>query len=804
MTRDLPNAPVNSLAVDPGQNGNPGTLYAGTDIGVFARSTDPFTLDDPVWTEVGVAPVPNSGQSSFLPNVPVTALAIFNDGFTKLLRAATYGRGVWQYVLSATPAFILSVPNPEQTLFGSQATAFSVELSSVNAYSSTVNVSCAPSTGATCSVTPTPWDWPAGNNTLTVSIPAIAPGDYSFALTAAGTDVRKITRTAALKLHVLDYQLTAPTPASASVNQGNASNTISFQVNAEGGFNAPVTLACDGLPAAATCAFSPGSTVNPLAGQPVSVTLIISTTSATPTVTSTITITASAPGTPSQMQSFSLAVVDYHLDPPSPASASVIRGVASTTTSLMLSADGDFNTPVSLACDNLPAGAACQFSPLAPITPRQGLPVTVNLTVTLPPDTPVGTVPITITASTPGGPSRTQTFSLTVTDFQITGTNPPATSLVQGNTSPAISFLVAAQGSFNETVSLSCDDLPGGASCQFSPSRSVNPTATQPVTVLLTVGSNVVTPTGTYQVSLAATTAGAPPRTQSFSLTVTARPDYEVDFSVSQLSAIAGQPAVFNGMLKSLNGYNSPVNLTCSATIPATSTCTVSAAALTPSAAGEAFTVTVSGSVAQTYTFAVNGVGTDAGAIPHSASLTLNASAPTLDFTFTTTTASQTVLAGGDGTYTLDLNPTGNAFPNAVTFSACTGLPALSTCTFNPPQVDAGSVEKQVTLTIGTTAPVLASARSSHWSETALGCFVFGLVFLGKGPRARTALRILALFVLAAAATTGCGGGSNFSGGGGQPGTPPGTYQISVTATCGQAGQAGFATHPVTVTLIVQ
>jgi len=77
-----------------------------------------------------------------------------------------------------------------------------------------------------------------------------------------------------------------------------------------------------------------------------------------------------------------------------------------------------------------------------------------------------------------------------------------------------------------------------------------------------------------------------------------------------------------------------------------------------------------------------------------------------------------------EGNYTLDLNPAGNTFPNAVTFSACTGLPGLTTCTFNPTQVSAGSPETQVTLIISTTAPVLASARPLGWTEATLACFV--------------------------------------------------------------------------------
>lgn len=72
----LPNVPVNSLALDPVQ---PGGLYAGTDLGVFYR-------DDALgaWEPFGEG----------MPNVVVTELEV--NQATGKLRAATYGRGIWQ------------------------------------------------------------------------------------------------------------------------------------------------------------------------------------------------------------------------------------------------------------------------------------------------------------------------------------------------------------------------------------------------------------------------------------------------------------------------------------------------------------------------------------------------------------------------------------------------------------------------------------------------------------------------------------------------------------------------------------
>ena len=92
----LPDSPVNAVVVDPAAH----IVYVGTDVGVFESPTAAAA-----WTEVGPIPDPSGGSTGFLPNVAVTALALFNSGGQKLLRASTYGRGIWQFDLLAVPRF---------------------------------------------------------------------------------------------------------------------------------------------------------------------------------------------------------------------------------------------------------------------------------------------------------------------------------------------------------------------------------------------------------------------------------------------------------------------------------------------------------------------------------------------------------------------------------------------------------------------------------------------------------------------------------------------------------------------------
>ena len=83
FSANLPDAPVNSIVIDPGISGSPGTIYVGTDVGVFATSSSAAN-----WVEVD----PDPGVAGFLPNVAVTSLRIFTATGTKRLRAGTEHR----------------------------------------------------------------------------------------------------------------------------------------------------------------------------------------------------------------------------------------------------------------------------------------------------------------------------------------------------------------------------------------------------------------------------------------------------------------------------------------------------------------------------------------------------------------------------------------------------------------------------------------------------------------------------------------------------------------------------------------
>lgn len=389
-------------------------------------------------------------------------------------------------------------------------------------------------------------------------------------------------------------------------------------------------------------------------------------------------------------------------------------------------------------------------------------------------------------------------LNLHIVDFSLSAPSPSSLSVAPGGTTPVTSLSISASGSFTGSVALSCSNLPTGAACQFQPSASVSPTKTSPVLVSLMVATTSTTPLGTFHLTISATTQGAPAKTQTLSLVVTASPDYSLSIANPSLTAPVNSSGQFNGVLTSVNGYASSVALSCGTGAPPA--CTVNPASATPTTAGTHFAVSVSSNVSQSYDFNIIGVGNDAAVISHSAAVAFTAlPSQTFDFTMGISPATASEPAGQPAIFSLDVSPTTGSFPNNVSFS-CSKLPALTTCEFNPLQVGSGSQNSAVTFTLTTTAAIPASRTSIVAITFSLMPLVGLFLLQRRTPRAdirRHGIAILALFLTFTLVS--CGGGlqGNGGGGSGSPGTPAGTYIISVTAICGPV------THSAQVSLTV-
>jgi hypothetical protein len=156
---------------------------------------------------------------------------------------------------------------------------------------------------------------------------------------------------------------------------------------------------------------------------------------------------------------------------------------------------------------------------------------------------------------------------------------------------------------------------------------------------------------------------------------------------------------------------------------------------------------------------------------------------------------------GESGTTAMGIIASSN-FTKAISF-ACTGLPTEATCSSTSLSGAGPANVAFATITVSTTGPHTVSVRSNtqrYYFAALLGMglpFGICLVFAPRWRR-NNLLALMLLFI--AIAVPACGGGN---GGGSSkqhqdPGTPAGSYAITVTATGGSQTQQG------TFTLVVQ
>src|SRR2546430_1122539 len=194
------------------------------------------------------------------------------------------------------------------------------------------------------------------------------PGDYAFNLHAAGNDPATVTHDFSLTLHIVDFNLSPPSPSTVSVTPGNTSAAASFSVSAAGSFAGIVTLSCSNLPTGAACKFQPSTTVSPTNGNPVSATLNITTSSSTPLGTFPITISATTPGAPAKTKTITLVVgssPDYSLNISNPSLVASVN--LSAQFNGTLSAINSYPNAVALSCGP-DAPPTCTVNPTSATT----------------------------------------------------------------------------------------------------------------------------------------------------------------------------------------------------------------------------------------------------------------------------------------------------------------------------------------------------------------------------------------------------------------------------------------------------
>jgi hypothetical protein len=434
--------------------------------------------------------------------------------------------------------------------------------------------------------------------------------------------------------------------------------------------------------------------------------------------------------------------------------------------------------------------------------------------------------------------------------YLLPSANPPAMSVFtpQTSSSGVLSLTSLAVGKHAITAQYSGDANYGGdtsaavtvtvnqAVSTTAVTSSVNPSlAGQSVTLSAKVTSNGPTPTGNIAFTSGSTTlatvalsgGSAAYTTTSFTkvgtlaITASYSGDANTQASSATLSQVVNGPTLtlspssitFPGQYVGTSGLPLTVTATNPGSGPLTitsvttssnnfgvlNTCGGSLAAGSSCAIGVFFDPSSSGAVSGTLTVADNASGSPQ---------TIALSGSGQDFSFTSSSSTQTVTPGSTATYMIAVNPIAG-FNQMVTMS-CSGAPTGSTCSLSPSSVAlSGSTPASVTVSVTTMGNSAAATQpgSPHGPQVPIFfaiCGLPGLLLLGGGRsvlcRGKTAaIYGAALLGIVCFVMAGCGGNGSSTGGGG---TPANTYTLTVTGTFA-SGSANL-TNSTKLTMVVQ
>jgi Bacterial Ig-like domain (group 3)/FG-GAP-like repeat/Abnormal spindle-like microcephaly-assoc'd, ASPM-SPD-2-Hydin len=428
--------------------------------------------------------------------------------------------------------------------------------------------------------------------------------------------------------------------------------------------------------------------------------------------------------------------------------------------------------------------------------------------------------------------------------------SPPAASVFapQTSSSGALSLTTLAVGSHTITAQYSGDaNYSGGASAPVTVTvnqavsttavtSSANPSlAGQSLTLSAKVTSNGPTPTGnvtfasgsTSLATVALSGGSAAYTTTSFTnpgtlaITASYSGDANTQASSATLSLVINGPTLmlspssitFPSQSVGTSGLPITVTATNPGSAPLTITsvttssnnfgvlnaCGGSLAAGASCAIGVFFDPSSGGAVSGTLTIADNAVGSPQ---------TIPLSGSGQDFSFTSSSSTQTVTPGSAATYTIAVNPIAGF--NQMVALSCSGAPTGSTCSLSPSSIAlSGSTPASVTVSVTTVGN--SAAASQPWSPNGRQIPIFfaicglpGLLLLGgrrsalwKGKTA--AMYGAALLGIVCLVMAGCGGSGSSSRGGS---TPANSYILTVTGTF--ASGSATLTHSTNLTMVVQ
>jgi hypothetical protein len=370
-------------------------------------------------------------------------------------------------------------------------------------------------------------------------------------------------------------------------------------------------------------------------------------------------------------------------------------------------------------------------------------------------------------------------------DFKISATGLSPTPVTVGSATTS-TIVVSPLNGFNGNVTLSCLG-PSGTTCSLSSTTISGGSGTSILTFTPSCCPDMypITVTGV---------SGNISRSAALTLIVDATsPDFEISASSPSPATVApGNSATSTVSVAAVNAFNSAVSLACTVANLSGLTCSLSPSSVTPSGSSSApATLTINAAAGAALGSQIIEIYGTSGSTVYGTGVVVNV-AP--DFSVTSapgSPTSQTITAGQTANFSLALAPAGS-FSGTVDLS-CAITPVVTpapTCGLSSSSVQlTGTGTQTVTVSVATTAPVTTGAVPPinfppgtvplTWSFILLGS-----IWLWVRNRKRLTALGAPIVVLALALLVSCGG-SGSSSTHTTPGTPSGTYAVTITATSG-------------------
>lgn len=327
-----------------------------------------------------------------------------------------------------------------------------------------------------------------------------SPTDVTIQVNGFGSDASHLTHDSnAAALHVVQLTVGAVMPSSLTIAPTDAvGQPAKIQVTANGTFPSSVVPTCTGLPAGASCSFSPNPIVPGASAQ--TITMTVKTNGVVSGTYTPSFVIAPGGGLAQKSASFTMVVEDFTATLSS-ASTQTIPPAGTATFNGTLTPVGGYTGTVTLTCSTVPAGATCPGAgSSAPVSLSGG--VSKPFTVTFVDTTFLGsTSNLNIVATGSVGPVvHNIPVTVNVGGFTLGNASTTTVADVIGNPSSSMTFQIIPTGSFNTSVTLSCTGgaLPAGATCRFYPSNVIALSGASPITVTLVVTTTSATAAGSY------------------------------------------------------------------------------------------------------------------------------------------------------------------------------------------------------------------------------------------------------------------------------------------------------------------